>query len=832
MKKLQKKDYQNIAILISFILIFVTILLFNGSLFGSTIDWANQHVVYPDYFRKLFYATGKLIPSFAFNLGSGQNIFYFSYYGFLSPIVLLSYLLPFIPMYIYMPSISIISLIVSIIMFYKWINNKYDSKVAFISSCLFLLNSTFFYHFHRHIMFVIYMPFMLGALKGVDLYIAKKKILPLIIFSFLIVMTNYYFGAYSIIFIGIYSIFVLLKNKKFELKKLFHIIFYEIIVILLSSVLLVPTLYALLNGRIPTTVTSTINFLNLFSLKTNFDYTFYSSYYSWGLTFIYVIAILYGFVSKKRNLIFLSTILSAIILFPIFSYILNGMMYVDGKCYLAFIPIALILVSDFIEEYILEKFNINKYLKYIIVIAFILIISSLKSNCLILLILDIIITVIFLNNKKFKKIYINFVPIIIISLLSFVFSAANENYIKIKDYSRLNDKTYSEILKIDDESIYRSSIENDRLLTVNRVYDIDSYRTSLYSSLSNKNYFYQFRNVFENEILNRDNYVMSQTSNILFNVYTGTKYLVSSTNPPIGYEKVKKINDLILYKNDDVLPIAYISNKLMSKREFENLTYPYNMDAILNYVVVDRDLDNVYESNIEKLNLDYEILTAENLEYEKIDDHYIIKSDRNGKINLKIKNDLNNKILFVKFRMNESKKGFSCSSEITINGITNALSCDKWKYHNNNYTFEYVLSDNQILEIKFSKDSFDLSDFEFYCMDYNKIQELKYNIQELPIIQEADSTFKIDVNAKDSGVVKLTIPYEEKGFEVFVDDKKTDIFKVDNTNIGFDLEKGIHHISIKYEAPYLKEGKILSLFGLIILTITLILENKRKEKQN
>ena len=60
------------------------------------------------------------------------------------------------------------------------------------------------------------MPFLIGALRSVDLYFREKKILPLIIFSFLTVMTNYYFGAYSIIFIGVYTIYLLLKNKKFE----------------------------------------------------------------------------------------------------------------------------------------------------------------------------------------------------------------------------------------------------------------------------------------------------------------------------------------------------------------------------------------------------------------------------------------------------------------------------------------------------------------------------------------------------------------------------------------------------------------------------------------
>ena len=49
--------------------------------FGANMDWISQHSVIPDYFRKQFYETGNLFPEFAMNLGGGQNIYNYSYYG-------------------------------------------------------------------------------------------------------------------------------------------------------------------------------------------------------------------------------------------------------------------------------------------------------------------------------------------------------------------------------------------------------------------------------------------------------------------------------------------------------------------------------------------------------------------------------------------------------------------------------------------------------------------------------------------------------------------------------------------------------------------------------
>ena len=91
------KDF-TAAGLFFFSLLLCRLFVLQYGVFGSSIDWISQHSTLADYFRKRFYATGNLFPDFAWNLGGGQNIYHFAYYGLLSPTVLLSYLFPFIPM--------------------------------------------------------------------------------------------------------------------------------------------------------------------------------------------------------------------------------------------------------------------------------------------------------------------------------------------------------------------------------------------------------------------------------------------------------------------------------------------------------------------------------------------------------------------------------------------------------------------------------------------------------------------------------------------------------------------------------------------------------------
>ena len=98
LKNENRKDLLAYILLIAFAATIIAFVHKQGFLYGSQIDWINQHSVIPEYFRQKFYATGNLFPDFAMNLGAGQNIYTLSYYGMFNPIILISYLLPGVKM--------------------------------------------------------------------------------------------------------------------------------------------------------------------------------------------------------------------------------------------------------------------------------------------------------------------------------------------------------------------------------------------------------------------------------------------------------------------------------------------------------------------------------------------------------------------------------------------------------------------------------------------------------------------------------------------------------------------------------------------------------------
>lgn len=823
MKKLNKKDYINLSIILSFFIIYIIVVNVMGYTYGSTVDWISQHFRIPEYLRNLFYNTHSLFPNFAFNLGGGQNIYYLSYHGLFNPIIMLSYLFPFIKMVDYIIISNILLVILSCVMLYKWINNKFSSKVAFISTFIFLLAGPIIFHTHRHIMFNDYMLFLILALISVDKYFDTKNKKYLILNVSLIILTSYFYSVGALVTICIYALFKYISiNPKYKFKDMlkegFKFILILMVPILISSILLIPTVYTLMSGRSDTN--TSINILSLFIPKIDINLFMYKSY-SIGLSSIFIISLIENIISNKKNLRILSIIISILIIFPIFNYLLNGFMYIDGKSFIPLIPICIYLIANTINRILKKEIDTKKLTVISLIVFIIIVLTNLKFQYLAFFIIDYMIII--GSIILYQKINRNYIIIIPIILLSIGYCIAINTDDKLVTKEELNNIEKSNI-SISDDSFYRVGNLYYILENVNNVYEDNYYLNTIYSSTSNMYYTNFVRNIFNNEIYNKDYHTITQSSNPLFNIYMGNKYLISKY-PINGYNLVSDN----LYVNNDVFSIGYSSNKLMSKEEFDSLSYPYTIDALLNYIIVDKDIDNVYESNIYEYNGEITLTSYSNLTINNEDDMYIIDSKNNGIMNIKLDDSIKDKVTFVTFDMNYNDKK---DTTITINNVINTLSYKGWKYHNNNYTFHYVINDNN-LDITFSKGHYEINNIKIYTMDYDKVKSI--NDTHSNFVIDKDNTYgdyiNGNINVEEDGYFILSIPYD-KGFNIKLDGKEIDYELVDTSFIGFEINKGKHSISISYTAPFSNIAKIISIFSVIIYVGIIIFDWRSKNEKN
>ena len=819
MKKYSKCDYFNIIIIVaSFFVIFVFLLIHNGSSYASKIDYSYQHYMIPEYFRTLFYNTKKFIPSFAFNLGMGQNIFNFSYYGFLSPIIILSYLFPFLSMKAYLEGVSVILFLISILLCYVWISNETNNrKLRFICTFLFTMSGPLILHTHRHIMFMCYMPFIFMGLFGVKNYFYKKSPWLLILSNVLIITSSYFFSIPALICLFVYYIYLYLeKNKNINIRDFVkdHIVFawYFIVPVLISAVLLLPSFRAILDNRFKDATEESI--LMYLIPHISFRNILYSSY-SMGLSVIFIISIIYLILKNNKSTRFLAIIFACFLCFPIFNYVLNGFMYINGKVFIPFIPLGILLIKITLEDLLFKKVKLSKML--IIIALLVSILGCINYNSYIQYTIDLLLVAIalFLARRK------NLVNIFIVLLASFSFANClfinatdkfSDSFIEKNQY---DSNIESFVNYTNDASIYRTADLTNKAFNANNIRDISEYKTTMYSSITNKYYkgFYWY--IFNTNNPNRNDGILSDVSNPLFNIYFANKYLISDGDAPIGYKLIDGKNNYKLYKNDDAFSIGYRNSKLMSEKEFDSLKYPYNIEALLNYTIVNKDIDSGFNSRLEKVNI------SDISNELKTDYKFNLKDDKN--INLKINQSFDNKIFIIKFDMNYSQGCKFGDTSITINGVMNTLTCKSWKYHNHNYDFTYVLSNPKEFNIDIVKGKYEISNIELYTLDYNYVKSINDLHDEFIIDRNATfgDVIKGHINVRENGYFNFSIPYD-KGYNIFVDGKKVNYQMVNKAFIGFDISSGSHDVTIKYTAPWLNLGKVLSIIGLGLLVITIV----------
>lgn len=833
MKKIDKKDFLACAILTASFILFALVITHFKYYYGSTTDWVAQHTAIPDYFRTLFWDTHDLLPDFALNLGNGQNIYNFSYYGLLSPIILISYMLPHIDMCDYVVFSSILTAIVASILFYFFLRKKNENHmISFLVSFMLLFASSMTFHTHRHIMFVNYMPFLILGLYGVDKKLDEKKGWLLALSVFLMIMTSYYYSIAGIISLVIYGIYKYVKDHaqitlKDFMKDGLHFIVPIIIAIIASSIIILPTFYVILSSRGETY--NTIGILDLILPSANINYVLYEPY-GMGLTSILIFSII-NLLFKKREHKFLGLTLTLMILFPLINYILNATMYIDSKILIPMLPLALLAIADFLDDLSAQKIEARKFIVPLLIIGAW---AFFKNSGSILFLIDAfcLMSLLFIYRKVHPNICI-IMFLIIMPIAVSIFMSSGDPLISYEVKHNSDEKITEAINEITtmDDGMYRISNEVTPTLGANNIYgNARYYASTLYSSTYNLEYNAFYYDTINNPVQNRNRVIMSSTPNIMYLMSSGNKYLISKDVAYAGYELVKEVDDIKIYKNDDVLPIAYAKSDVMSSLDFAALSYPESSEALLKRVIVPGETSKEFTSNIKKVSVDLSLLDFQNASYEITDDYYIVKSDGSAKATYTLPDEYKDKIIFIRFKVLESAPCSSGDTAITIEGTKNKLTCTEWKYHNQNYQFDYIISNNtsNILHISFLKGEYKISDIEMWALDYKDIENVKDDIDEFIFDNEETKgdVIKGTIDVSQDGYFVTSIPYDE-GFKITVDGTRIDYEKVNVSFLGFKIDAGHHEIVIEYEAPLKKLSICLSAIGILLFIFMTVTERKK-----
>ncbi len=813
-------------------------------IFGAKVDWLSQHSVLPDYFRQQFYATGKIFPEFAPNLGGGQNIYHFAYYGLYSPLILPSYLLPFVKMSDYIMVISITGLTVSVLLFYYWLKSrKMDTGVAFIISLMFLLAGPMIGQYSGQIMFVDYMPFLCLALIGVDRYFEKEKSGLFTVSVFLMIMTSFYFsigGMLVLVLYGLHRYFEQREGCRVTVRGFLvdGLCFVRpmILAVLMSSFFLVPTVLALAGGRSKGQNTSlTTLFVPQITVE-RFAYSIYGI----GLTTLVITVLITGLLYRKVYERVLTYGCVIVLVIPVFAYLLNGGLYIRDKVFIPFLPLLCYLIAIYLEKCRKEKLSlIAGMVPYIITTVFVYIArnqftskgieenvwKALLAESVLFLICYVLYCAVKSHCKETKEILMLALPSVLclaVTMNTF-YQMEPDRYVSHKLYRDVagehNEQAVKEALK-NDGGYYRTEQmgnDDENAADLNRIWDAGQNITSIYSSAYNSEYQTFRQKTFGLEEPFRNVMMQSVSKNPVFCRMMGVRYIVSDSDVT-GYALVKKCEKTGIYQNSDAAPVMYATDRVMTEEEYKKLAFPYNQTAFLEYAVVGEHTESS----------DQNIMTA----YEPVSLKMANNRTTGGAEQKTIQQEGQKQILFLRFRVDNAHPNKDVA--VWINGIRNKLSAKDHVYYNENKTFTYAVplkdgEDN--ISVTFGKGKYRLRHVQAYLGSLPERSELLYQSEiQVDKKQTEDNVIQGTIRVKKDGWFITSIPYD-KHFKIYIDGKETEIQKVNTAFLGCKIESGNHEVKIIYHAPGTTTGKVLSLIGIAGFVLVLVQE-KRKQKNN
>ncbi len=604
-------------------------------MFASTSDWFCQHSVFPDYFRRQFYQTGDFFPEFAPGIGGGQNIYHFSYYGLYNPVLLLSYLLPFVKMSDYLIAASIISLLASVLLFYYWLkSHDFSTEICLAASVLFLLAGPMIYHSCHQIMFVNYMPFLCLALIGTDRYWKHGTRGLYTLGIFLMILTSFYFAIGGILAVLLYG---LSRYQKQILKRTLLGLFVPVAAAALASgILLAPTGFALLARSGGSHAFDLSRLLVPDISVTHFAYSGYGVGLTAGILMVLFVGLTYPHLGERL----LSAGCLILFLVPAFSWLLNGGLYIRDKSLIPFLPVLCYLAALFCQKQQQKEISKNAERIGICFTLLFCCISFLtrepKSNVtLFFLVCEAGATLIFFLiigecsieclpiNANWKnripgtrrRPYHHFGPsvhyisqsgikcnaalLLVPSLICLTFfgmyiNGKNDTVMKKQFYDSVTDSAWEmEIADIlaREPGLYRleqGGTLEEKKANLNRIWDMKQWSASVYSSADQKIYKRFREETFQIEQPFRNSLIQSSSDNPLFTKLMGVKYLTERSADSEGFTVTTQ---------EHAAPVIYATDQVIPENVYLELPFPWRQTALMQYAAVEHYTDTAPDAD-------------------------------------------------------------------------------------------------------------------------------------------------------------------------------------------------------------------------------------------
>lgn len=313
----------------------------------------------------------------------------------------------------------------------------------------------------------------------------------------------------------------------------------------------------------------------------------------------------------------------------------------------------------------------------------------------------------------------------------------------------------------------------------------------------------------------------------------GVKYLLSRWDKEIdGYELCRQVGDVFIYRNTGTDSIGKFFTHTMTEEEFEKLENPDIWNLLKEVLVT--ETAGAYQKE------EPEICRGENadlLDLTKLDTGSL-SLETDGTQNPSI-TAFNQHFVYLPLKQQEMEQydtmwvQFQVETDIGTElevRMSDERSHVCYQYAGKHvYKFAIPADTGEItLQITNGGVTAKITDLEFFGTkgrsSFSKEADIRLDVP------EKDSELTGSIHAERDGMVMLAIPFEN-GWSVFLNGEEQELVKGDYGFLAFEVKSGDYVLNVRYEAPMLKAGAIISLVSCLLFVVLWVISGKLRYKE-
>ncbi|GHU52765.1 copper ABC transporter permease [Clostridia bacterium] len=369
-------------------------------------------------------------------------------------------------------------------------------------------------------------------------------------------------------------------------------------------------------------------------------------------------------------------------------------------------------------------------------------------------------------------------------------------------------KQFKDLYGVGDNDFYRSEINADGLnCNTGQVYD---YKGIAYYASNLPSAGYEFLKNVGYGVYATDRSIIYNPSFAILNTMLNVKYVNDLKNnlTTVGLEQVYDGGNFKVLENKYYLPLAFrVDDDILNWQPDENLSSIINQNSFAN-AAVGENLDiytPILENSIGLGNVEFQIWTDGKTYYHRLDPNHKVTLDYTYRI--------------AKSGMYLIKHGMKVG---VIGTLVNGYNTVTVEVNDGNQVLDVgYLNEGDELIIHFEREGTEYGLFELqpFLLDEEKLGTLQSKLasQSAQIISAGDTKISMKLPVETEGLVYTSIP-AVNGWEVKVNGKKVETYKVGGYLLAFNAPKGNNTVEIKYHLPGLGIGLVISiLFALLLI---------------